>query len=282
MVVIWHDILLKIKITSKYLQGISVDIPTAIRMLDSVKKYMENLRTDKEFEECLNKAREIARTLEIPVEFPEPFVLRTRRKTQTFKTGTDSPIIDPKLKFKVEFYFKILDQCIMSITERFEQLKEHNTIFDFLYDINKLQCKTSIDLKTHCIALQKALSYQSKSDIDSSELVEELLMLSTLIPVKSEKSTSIDAFNYIYRNKLESLFPKTVVALRILLTMPVTVASGERSFSKLKIIKNFYRSTKTQDRLVGLSTISIEKRMVMSLDVEDLINDFATLKARKI
>lgn len=37
--------------------------------------------------------------------------------------------------------------------------------------------------------------------------------------------------------------------MRILLSIPVTVASGERGFSKLKLIKTYLRSTISQSRL---------------------------------
>jgi len=67
-----------------------------------------------------------------------------------------------------------------------------------------------------------------------------------------------------------------------LLTIPVTAASAERSFSKLKIIKNYLRSTISQDRLVGLATISIEHEIADDLDIDDLVKDFAALKARKL
>lgn len=52
------------------------------------------------------------------------------------------------------------------------------------------------------------------------------------------------------------------MALRIFLTIPVTAASAERIFSKSKIIKNYLRSTISQNRLVGLATISIEHEIV--------------------
>ena len=50
-----------------------------------------------------------------------------------------------------------------------------------------------------------------------------------------------------------------VLLSEYLLTIPVTVASAERSFSKLKLIKSYLRSTMSQDRLSGLAILPIEK-----------------------
>ena len=81
---------------------------------------------------------------------------------------------------------------------------------------------------------------------------------------------------------IEGTFPNCEIALRLLLTIPVTVASGERSFSKLKIIKNYLRTLMSQDRLCGLALLSIEHEMSSKLDYKDLIAEFAAKKARKV
>ena len=63
--------------------------------------------------------------------------------------------------------------------------------------------------------------------------------------------------------------------------MPVTVASAERSFSKLKLVKNYLRSMK-QERLSGLAIMSIEYDTAKSIDNSDIIDKFAQAKARKV
>ena len=65
------------------------------------------------------------------------------------------------------------------------------------------------------------------------------------------------------------------------LTLPVTVASEERSFSKLKLIKSYLWSTMSQERLNGLAILCIEKNMLENIDFEDIIDDFASQNARR-
>src|SRR6266540_1314920 len=76
-------------------------------------------------------------------------------------------------------------------------------------------------------------------------------------------------------------YPNVSVAYRILLTIPVTVASAERSFSKLKLLKNCLRSTMLQDRLNGLAMCCIEKDILNNTDLDIVLNDFASRNARR-
>jgi hypothetical protein len=64
--------------------------------------------------------------------------------------------------------------------------------------------------------------------------------------------------------------------------IPVTVASAEKTFSKLKLIKSYLRSTMSQERLSGLAILSIEKNMLEKIDYKSLINNFASKRARKM
>ena len=51
------------------------------------------------------------------------------------------------------------------------------------------------------------------------------------------------------RYHMQSAFPNVDIALRINETLPVSNCTGERSFSHLKRIKNYKRSTMLQERL---------------------------------
>ena len=64
----------------------------------------------------------------------------------------------------------------------------------------------------------------------------------------------------ITNSYMESEFSEVITALTLFLTLPVTVATAERSFSKLKIIKNYLRNTMTEDRLSELAVLAIDSR----------------------
>ena len=78
--------------------------------------------------------------------------------------------------------------------------------------------------------------------------------------------------------EMKSVFPMTNRAYRLVLTAPVTVAKDERTFSKLKIVKNLYRSRTSNERLEELMFITCEKDITDEIPVHNL----ATLWAFKI
>jgi hypothetical protein len=58
-----------------------------------------------------------------------------------------------------------------------------------------------------------------------------------------KQAIPLELLKYIHKYSLKYVYPNTEIALRIFLAILVTTATCERSFSKLKIIKNYLRST---------------------------------------
>ena len=87
---------------------------------------------------------------------------------------------------------------------------------------------------------------------------------------------------YITYNSVASSFPNVLAAMFIFLSLPVTTATAERSFSKLKLIKNFLRSQMSQDKLDGLSMLSIEAEKANLIDQSKVALTFARAKVRKV
>ena len=104
-------------------------------------------------------------------------------------------------------------------------------------------------MKEKCLNLEKYLKHDNLLDLDGLDLFSELNILKEIIGLENDKP--IDILNYIKRI---NSFPNAYIAYRIMLTIPVSVASAERSFSKLKLIKSYLRLTMSQQRFCLLYT----------------------------
>ena len=74
------------------------------------------------------------------------------------------------------------------------------------------------------------------------------------------------SFLIVQNASLATIYPDVCMAYMMYMTVPVTIARAERSFSKLKLIKNFLQSSMSQERLSGLALLSIENKRAKNLD----------------
>ena len=110
-----------------------------------------------------------------------------------------------------------------------------------------------------------ALNLQRKYNSDLEEdFVEEVVQFREFVQDEKMSGTSaVELLKCLRRRKLHTVFPNTDIALWLFLAMPVTNASGERSFSKLGLVKNRLRSTMQQERVSHLTLMSIEHDIQM-------------------
>lgn len=81
-------------------------------------------------------------------------------------------------------------------------------------------------------------------------------------------------------NNGQLIFPAFVKMIQIYATLPVTTASVERSFSKLKIIKTNLRSLCGEKRLSDLLLLAIEKDI--EVNHSKVINIFKDMAPRRM
>ena len=276
---IWYDILNTINLTNNLLQTENYDISQAIECLNRNIRYFHDYRKAG-FISAQITANELAQQLHIP---PQLETKRVRRRKRMFDYETEDECIEDGLcDFGVSFFNKVVDSVIVSLEERFKGLKEFNNGFGFLTDILSSAQLTDIDLQNHCTRLQKILTIQNEdgmeNDICGQELVNEIKSVGKVL---SQKMTPMEVIRLLHNLQIAEYYPNLHIALKIFLTMPVTVASCERSFSTLKLIKTYLRSTMMQERLSGLAIISINHEIATKIDYSTIIDNFAAKKARK-
>ena len=100
--------------------------------------------------------------------------------------------------------------------------------------------------------------------------------------IDTDASKELDMFRLLVKQGLAPTFPNVEITLRIYLCLMVSNCSGERTFSRLKLIKNELRSTMAQKRMNVLSLMSIESDILRKIDFTCVVEDFALRKSRKV
>ena len=95
-----------------------------------------------------------------------------------------------------------------------------------LLDFSKVNGMSKEDLKKYCNEVHKTLTEKETADIDGPEMLQEIINLPQLPP----KTSALEMLTFLHDNQLQEVYPNLWIALRIALTLPVTVASAERSF----------------------------------------------------
>ena len=270
--VIWYDILVAVNTVSKDLQSKDMQLDQALSNIKGLVTFMESYKATG-FTSAKITAHEIAKELKVEAVF---------RQTRVKRKDADGSVLSAERVFEIDYFNKIVEKALSALRTRFEKMQQFENMFGFLFNLSKLSEMDDIKLKSKCEALSMALTVplphgETSTDINAADLFTELRLLCVTVP--KEATTALETLRYL--KKRNGTFPNSEVALRILLTIPVTVASGERSFSKLKLIKSYLRTTMSQERLCGLAIISIEQDVVATLDYQDVISEFASRKARR-
>ena len=166
------------------------------------------------------------------------------------------------------------------MSTRFLRLKDLNAKFEFLLDVKTLLSNTDEDtIRRDCTDFANFYD----TDINGHELFAEIgdrrMLLSNRTECRPETPMVLLGFIVSFG---DDVFPNLRISLQILLTISVSIASCERSFSKLKLILSYTRASIGLERLIDLALLSVERGTLEETDFDDVIDHFATVKSRKI
>ena len=107
------------------------------------------------------------------------------------------------------------------------------------------------------------------------EVRTELLTAKQMLASNGSLKTLHDVYDQL--GTVPQGFPQLMDCLKIAMTFGVTSAAAERSFSSLKRVKTYLRSTMTQERLNNLALLYIERELSTTLweSMDDVILTFA-------
>lgn len=284
-ITIWNQILFQINICNLNLQDKTIDVSIAKKKLNVLKTWLENFK-ETGFQSSEVLAQQIAENMGIEMSSGFENIRQGRGINPRYMDRSDALVAQKQTnyeRFEADFFDKLMEKLISEISRRFDAFKKCTETFEFLWGRNLKEME--IQEKQKCM---QDLCHEYPSDFSGPTFLNEVQSLETTISAFNETGRDLaqlgpmDVLNILYANGLASAYPNCETALRIFLTLPVSVASNERSFSKMKIVKNYLRSTMGQERLNALALISIGREVADDIDFDEVINDFASQKCRKI
>ena len=139
-----------------------------------------------------------------------------------------------KSKFPIKTFYPIRDCLIAELKRRSKRYHELNDYFGILFNYSKMKTNEIYNAADE-------LRQRYKNDLDESFGSELVHFIQFICEQENAKDPS-SMYKIIKECSLESPFPNVCIPLQICLTLPSTNASGERSFSTIKRIKNYLRS----------------------------------------
>lgn len=262
---LWQPILREVNDAQNYLQTKGLNVIECANKINALQMGLQENR-EKYADNALEYAKNLCEKLGISLRPP-----RRTCKKHIFGDGTRDAALFHEDELKRQM-LSVMDKVLVETRDRFEQLKNLAERFSFLMP-SKLLHFDDTDFNT--------------DEIDKEEFNLERLRLRTFVVASGNKdslinSDSLELLRFIVSSKLEISLPNIVIMLRLFLTIAISNASCERSFSKLKLIKNYLRSTMSTTRLTNLAIISIERDITEHIEVEDLIKNFAGQKSRRV
>ena len=253
--IVAKNVLENIRPIASKLQKRDLDIYHAYNMIDETKKRIETLRfeIEAEFNVWYEEATHLFRKLGITIQSPR--IIGSGRQIHR----ANAPSTCPKEYYLRNLAIPFVDHLLVELDNRFKK--------------SSRQGVEILALLPGSIALQ---------GVDIQPVVDNLLFWEADLPFSSSLRFEVKEWQRYWRSKEpipssinlsecishadEDTFPNIFTLLKIGCTLPVGSCEAERSFSCLRKVKTYLRSTIGQERLSGLTLMNMNHSMEISLE----------------
>ncbi|CAF4010939.1 unnamed protein product [Rotaria sp. Silwood1] len=193
----------------------------------------------------------IHRKTKIPSRFNDCFINSTVGQRETLSTSTD---------FMNQIYFPLIDSMLVELNDKFS-LKT----LSFMKSIATVYPESK-----NFLSINDVDEFSRHIDVDSNALKNEFIVIKTMLMSKTINNV-IQFLNELI--PFSTAFPQTLRMIKSAITMPISQVACERSFSKMKIIKNYLRNSMSDKRSSDLTVMAVERNI--AIDYERIIDKFA-------
>ena len=196
-----------------------------------------------------------ARALALAPELPR----RTVRPPRRIDEGTQTHEWETVEEYYRQKYYALLDTLLTKLDNRFDQ----QTLF-ILSDIENMITSAANRVN---FTLPQTLRTLYSDDLDLDRLKVHLTMLPDVVLQQN-----------IFTKSLLSELHKL---LRLYFTIPMSNANSEISFSSLRRLKTYLRSTMSQKKLNHVAFLHVHKHLTRALDLKSICKTFSSTNDRR-
>lgn len=246
------------------LQYVNMDLHSVYKYIncDLLANFQKHRESNEEFKDIFDAAKKDCEVLDLDVKVP--------RLAGKQKHRFNVQSLSPEDYFRVAIYNPYMDSIITSITTRFEQgntvpfkggifhphIMKKEKKEDFMTDVKSLESFYKIEN----LEAEARLWYDVWADKECLEntRLHDILLTET------------------------SFYPAVRQMIVLYLTIPPTTCTVERSFSTLRRVKTWLRSTTGEDRLSSLCLLSVHRTRAKRPDFEEKVIDLFGRKKRNL
>lgn len=244
---------------NKALQSTTATVAGMLESTTQVKAHLVSLRTERSFEDIMREVEATIEQLKL-----EPLCVPRRKQPPKRLSGPATAYHPATVSqhYMVE-YFKLLDVSILQLSDRIIDcpgIKRYCELESILVTghIGDVACQYPELASNGC-------SFQSELD------------MFRMLPTFQSNSVTLNSCADALRNMVPAMrlmFPTVEALVRLLLVNPASSASAERSFSSLRRLKTYIRSTCGQLRLNNIAMCHIHKHILDEVNVCNAMREF--------
>ena len=247
---------------TELLQGPAIDVADSSRLIESLKSLIISKRSNvDQFHNCYKSVLELAKKVKVGEIKPRTAAIQRNRNNIPSESVSDY--------FKKVVTMTLLDYLTTQLNERFDSVSVmaysglviiHSKMISVVHKHIPWREKFRPFVKFHESDLPCYKALDAELDL------WETYWLSNTRCNTDNISSTLKSINF-------SSFSNIKICLRILGTLPVTTCTCERSFSSMRRLKNYTRSTMVSERLNGIALMHVHQEIVP--DTEKVIELYA-------
>ncbi|XP_074339774.1 uncharacterized protein LOC141677662 [Apium graveolens] len=250
------------------------DILNVMQLVSSTKLLIQKLR-DEGWDKLLSDVKTFCESVNIPI--PDLSVQYVARKGRA-RQQQDRFTIEHH--YKVDIFLAVLDSQLQELNIRFNEQTTELLILGTALDPKEMLISFRID------AIQKLVQKFYPQDFSEYEMAQLRMQLEHFDHERQHQtfgtlSTISDLSQWLKKTKKAHVYPLVYRVVALILTLPVSTATTERSFSAMSFVKNKLQNKMHDEYLTDCPILFIEKEIARTINVDSIIYDFRDLKERR-